>query len=291
MPPRTERYIVPRPLQPYTLPLYRLVRRLKTALQTATCRVNPRPVLVLGNQKSGTTAIAALLGELTGLSTTLDLRRELTEPTFPRVRRGELTFDQFIRANKLDFSRRIVKEPNLTLFYSELKRRFPESPVAFVVRDPRDNLRSMLNRCQLPGDGTRSCAEDLAQVNQAWKVVIDNRWLGVEGERTVEQLAGRWCLMARIYLSHADEMILVRYEDFLRDKVDAITRLARELKLDPVADIRNLVDVQYQPRGDHDVSWEEFFGTDNLRRIERICGPVMRELGYAMSTGRRSGEA
>jgi hypothetical protein len=40
------------------------------------------------------------------------------------------------------------------------------------------------------------------------------------------------------------------------------------------------VDVQYQPRGDRGVSWLEFFGRENLRRIEGICGGRMAQLGY-----------
>jgi hypothetical protein len=280
MPHPAATHIVPKPLQPYTLPFYRLTRRLKTALLRATCRVNPNPILVLGNQKSGTTAIAALLGELAKSSVTLDLTREIAEPTYPRLRKGELTLEQFIRRNKLDFSRRIVKEPHLTPFYAELKDRFPESPFVFVVRDPRDNLRSILNRLQLPGDRVRLTEQDLADVGAAWRLVLDNRWLDVGGDHYVEQLAGRWLLLAQVYLAHAKEMILVRYEDFLLDKIGTIQRLAGQVDLETRADISGSVERQFQPRGDHSVSWSEFFGQQNLVRIEQLCQPGMREFGY-----------
>jgi hypothetical protein len=280
MPQQSRRYIVPKPLQRYTQPFYRLARRAKIALHTATCRLHPRPILMLGNQKSGTTAIAALLAALTDSAVTLDLVREIDEPTYPRLRKRELTLAQFIRRNRLDFSRRIVKEPHLTPFYADLKRRFPESPFVFVIRDPRDNLRSILNRLKLPGDRPRLLDSDIAEVSSAWRLVLDNRWLDVDGDGYIEQLSGRWLLLTRIYLANAANVTLVRYEDFQLDKIGTVKHLAERLELPAVADISGLVDVQFQPRGDHRVSWGEFFGEQNLIKIERICGPAMRELGY-----------
>ena len=284
MSPTTERYIVPKPLQPYTLGLYRLMKRIGVALQSAACRVNPRPVLVLGNQKSGTTVIAAAFARLTGLTVTLDLLREVAAPTFHRIRAGELTFDRFVRRNKLDFSRQVIKEGNLTLFYPELKAYFPDSPMVFVLRDPRDNIRSILNRLQLPGDLPDLREEHLSTINEAWRLVLDNRWLGVEAEHYIDQLAARWCLTAQTYLDHAEDFVLIRYEDFLADKVGRIHRLAHELRLPPVNDIADMVDMQFQPRGDRGVLWDDFFGRDNLGRIHRICGATMERLGYRATT-------
>ena len=45
-------------------------------------------------------------------------------------------------------------------------------------------------------------------------------------------------------------------------------------------DISDKVDRQYQRRGDRNVSWPDFFGPDNLARIERICGDRMQRFGY-----------
>ena len=196
--------ITPKVLRPYTLGPYRFGRRIIRGLRSAVSRVNPRPILVLGNQKSGTTAIAALLAEATGLSVTLDLQREVDEPTFPRVRTGGMSFDDFIRRNRLDFSRRIVKEPNLTLFPRELRDRFPESPIVFIIRDPRDNIRSILDRLGLPGDCDCLGDERWATVSEAWRTVLDNRWLGIEHEHYVAQLAGRWRFAAETHRASAD---------------------------------------------------------------------------------------
>ncbi|NEP45581.1 MAG: hypothetical protein F6K35_42755, partial [Okeania sp. SIO2H7] len=147
--------LIPKPLKS---PYYKL-REFKNSivfeLQTRTAKINPQPILVLGNQKSGTSAIAALLAEMTDLSVTIDLRKEIPNPTYDKIIKGELTFSEFVQLNKLDFSRDIVKEPNLTLLDRELAEYFPNSDFVFVIRDPRDNIRSILNRLQLPGNLTK----------------------------------------------------------------------------------------------------------------------------------------
>src|SRR5882724_5729315 len=106
-------------------------------LQGMTARVRSNPVFILGNQKSGTSAIATLLAEATGLSLTLDILPEIKNPRYPQVVRGELRFRDFVRRYKLCFSRHIIKEPNITLLHDRLRAYFPEAQFVFVVRDPR----------------------------------------------------------------------------------------------------------------------------------------------------------
>ena len=59
-------------------------------------RVAERPVFLLGNHKSGTTAIAGLLGRLSGLPVSMGVKRELYRPMFPQVRAGEMPLKEFI---------------------------------------------------------------------------------------------------------------------------------------------------------------------------------------------------
>jgi len=93
-------------------------------------------------------------------------------------------------------------------------------------------------------------------------------------------MAEDWNTAVDGYLARPDVFILIRYEDFVADKVGAIARLAAELGLPAAQDIDAWTDVQYQPRGDRDISWQEFFGPENLARIERICGDRMARFGY-----------
>ena len=273
---------VPRPLKTLKYKAWELSARLKTEWETINARVNPSPIIVLGNQKSGTSAIAALLSEMTGLSVSIDLKTEVENPTYQKVKKGELSFADFVKVNKLDFSREIVKEPNLTLFYQELVEYFPSSQFVFVIRDPRDNIRSILNRLKIPGNLSSLSAEYRGEMTPAWELIVDNRWLGLKGENYIEMLANRWNLMADVFLNHKQEMILSRYEVFVKDKVAEIERLAKYLKLPQVNDISGKIDIQFQPRGEKNVKWGEFFGSKNLTKIEQICATKMRQLDYTI---------
>jgi len=248
--------------------------------EAASWRLTEHPVFVLGNQKSGTTAIAALLAERVGASVTLDILQGLMEPVESRLHAEAIPFAEFLRNNEDALSRDIVKEPRLTFLYDELAESFPESKFVFIVRDPRDNLRSILNRLVIPGHLRQLEMRHLEGVDPVWMRVLDGRWLGLEGDNYIEMLAARWNRAAEIYLAHSDRIALVRYEDFLEDKIGEITRLATRLGFEPIHDIADRIDVQYQPRGDREVSWPAFFGPENLARIERTCGDVMERFGY-----------
>lgn len=243
-----------------------------------------RPIFVLGNQRSGTTAIAALLAQRTGLSVTLDLPREDGGEIYRRIRAGQAPFEELIEAERAGFSRHIVKEPHLTVFFDELANHFPQARYAFVVRDPRACIRSILQRLAIPGHLRQLSPPYDEDAVRRWRLVLDGRWLGLRGKNHIASLSARWAHLAQVYLEHAPRMTLIRYEDFLCDKVGVIDRLARQLDLRPSHDIRDKLDVQYQGRGDHSASWEEYFGAANLRVIERVCGDAMSGLGYSPAT-------
>jgi len=242
-------------------------------------KVNPTPIFVLGNQKSGTTAIAALLAKYTDRSVALDLRG-IYEPMQTAIHAGDITFEDFVRLNKYDFSRDIIKEPCLALLYPELKRVFPRAQFLMIVRDPRHNIRSILNRLGISGNLGNIDPNTIPSISPEWQLVLDGQWLGLQGRTYIEILAARWNRVSDVYLEHTDEIVLVRYEDFVADKVETIEELARRLGLPQVNDIADKVDIQYQLRGNRDVSWEEFFGLENLMRIEQICGSRMEKFGY-----------
>lgn len=244
-------------------------------------QVNEEAIFLLGNQKSGTSAIAALLAELTGLSVTIDIRG-IKEPVQSQLHKREMSFKTFVENNRYDFSKQIVKEPSLTFLYDDLKAAFPNGTFVFIVRDPRDNIRSILNRINLPGDlpDIDEADERWLQAPIDWQRVIDGRWLGLGGRNYVEQMAERWNLAVDIYERNKEEMVLIRYEDFLQDKAGEIERLAKKLGHEKVNDIDDKVDIQYQPAGNRKVKKQDFFGAENLTRIERICADRMERFGY-----------
>lgn len=252
-------------------------------------RVNPEPRFVLGNQRSGTTAIAALLADVTGASAELDLTREVFSPTFDLLRSGEMTIDGHVRRNRASYSRTIIKEPHLTPFLDELRAYFPAARFALVVRDPRDNIRSLYDYLEIPGDQADPQLTRSRRVARwkSWRMVVDGGWLDLDGRKGLEHLAHRWNLCADVYLDNRDRVVLVRYEDFVRDRLGLVRSLGRSLDLGPGSAHVTADDAvrPFQPRGSHrDDSPEAFFGPANLEAIERICGERMSALGYEPAT-------
>jgi len=253
----------------------------KTIIRRAFPQVNKDAVFVLGNQKSGTTVIAALLSDFSGLSSTLDIRTWTVEEQ-DLLHEGRLSFGDFVQKHRFEFSSELIKEPALTFLYHEVRKYFTLPKTVFIIRDPRDNIRSILNRVNREGD--KPALENFAEIPQTWQRIIDNRWMGLEYDHYIDSMSARWNRAADVYLENAAEMVLVRYKDFVGDKVGTIKQLARRLGLPCVNDISSQVDVQYQPRGNREVSGEEFFGQENLGRIERICGSRMKKFGYSVET-------
>jgi hypothetical protein len=261
----------------------RVASRCARAIEGIFAKVRPDPIILLGNQKSGTTAIAALLAEMTGLSATLDLEKEMKDPVIDRVKTGGLSMREFVARNKLDFSREIIKEPSLSPYYPELAAEFPRARFVMVIRDPRDNIRSILNRLKISGSLSNIPERERARVSRAWELILDGRWLGLDGGNYIAMLAQRWNYIVDLYLANPDRMILVKYEDFSKNKIGKLDELASALGLEKRNDVSSRVDVQFQPAGDRNVRWKDFFGPENLSAIERICGDRMRGLGYPPS--------
>lgn len=253
-------------------------------LATPLARPNEQAIMVLGNSKSGTTVIAALLAAYGQLSVTLDFWPRLRRPeTLAAVHSGAMPFAQFVHRFRADFARDVVKDPHLTFLYPRLRDRFPRAQFVMVMRDPRDNIRSILNRLDLPGDLEDIGPEAYRTMRPLWEAILKSPWLPVEGSTYIERLASRWALGAGVYLEHEDAIELIRYEDFVADKKGAIAGLADRLDVRRTGSIEPRLDTRFQPPGDRSVGWLEFFGPANLDAIERICRAEARALGYTVS--------
>ncbi len=251
---------------------------LKREVKRRFCSVNPSPVIVLGNQKAGTSAIAHLTAEYAGLSKTIDIP-ESWWPTLESLLKEDLSLKEFAHRNPHRFCTDIVKEPNLTFFYSDIEDIHPKAHFVFVVRDPRSNIRSLLDRLDLPGD-KRKLGDALENLPHEWRHLFRKDIWGLQGSSYIDLLAARWRKAAHVYLGDSSSMNLIRFESFLSDKSGAISSLAEDIGLQQQHDISEKVDIQYQPRGNRDVSWLEFFGAENIRRIEDICYQEMSAFGY-----------
>ncbi|MBW4933796.1 sulfotransferase family protein [Marinobacter sp. F4206] len=241
------------------------------------------PVFILGVQKSGTTAIAALLAEATGLPATLDITRAINRPGAKILRRyGVEGFDDFIYRYRKEFSRKIVKEPGLTFDYECLRTYFPKARFVMIMREPKDNIRSILNRLKVPGNLKELDPEEWPELKRspAWRINLDSSWLGHWPESYVDSLAYRWRLSAETYFSQPEAFILIRYEDFLADKKGIVEGLAQNLGFGIASDVAGKVDNQYQSKGKRVMDYEEYYG-GNIACIRQQCGDFSERLGYS----------
>lgn len=243
------------------------------------------PVFVLGNQKAGTSAIAALLARACGLSYDIDLGG-LRIPEYEEIYadRSKLSAVLAKRAG-VEFSKGLVKEPNLTFLLPELLRLHPRSRIVFVVRDPRANIRSILNRLQIPGDLDAIDRTDYPELSPMWEAILFNHWVGNPDRplNYVARSAERWQQATNLLEAHSHRVEHIRYEDFLVDKSKAIQQLAESLGLPAPHDIRRWVDVQFQPAGKPVSDYQAFFGATNLAAIEQECANGMHLLNYPLT--------
>jgi hypothetical protein len=244
--------------------------------------VNESPILVLGNQKSGTSAIGHLLADYGGLSKTIDIP-VLWGYRGLEVMTGTRRFADVVRNNAYFFSTDVIKEPMMTFFPDQVAERFPEGHYIFIVRDPRANIRSLLDSRGLPGDRSTLRPEDTQHLSAGRTLLDDDAWQ-IPAENYVGLLARRWnrAVEGAITLnSRVSCFQLVKYEDFVDDKYASIQRIASALGIQERQDISERLDQHYQPRGpNRGVDWGDFFGAENLSRINNLCAKNMSRLGY-----------
>lgn len=268
--------------------LRRFIRRIITILQNLQYRnkhnLNPSPLFVLGNQKSGTTAIAGLLALATDKTVALDLPG-LNEPVISRIYDGKISFKQTVeRYLYIDFCKEIIKEPLLTFLYEdELRKLYPESRFIFIIRHPLQNIRSQLNWIEVSGK-----EQDLdlnnSNITPERLRVFTNADLNFNESHLIKNLALRWNYCAQLYLTYPNFFLLVKYEDFTANKKNYIEELANTLGTEVKNDISDKTDFRFQPQGNTKVDLREFFGLENYNLIVNICQPLMKKIGYTEET-------
>lgn len=239
-------------------------------------------VIITGMQKSGTTAIAKLLGLAVDQNVCSDPFHKLYEMNFSSrddLFAGRLSLGAFWRIHRRILSGPIVKDADFASFLPQIRSLFQAAQFVYIVRDPRDTIRSILNRLGLQGNAERTLPGILWG---NWQNLLSGRSPEIPGENYVDILAWRWRVSAEAYFGFREHCILVRYEDFKKDKAAEIFRLARKLGYSRLSNIDEFVDVQYQPKGDSAIKWRDFFGKVRLESVEQIVLPHLGKFGYEL---------
>ena len=274
--------ILPSSLKPLSRDIGFILRSIVYTFKGIGKRQHPNPVLIIGNQKSGTSAIAALLGALTKEKTSIDLILSGFKPSLlTQWKKGNISTSRFIKYHISDFASKIIKEPHLSVFYKEISSYYNECQIVMVVRNPFDNIRSILDRLNIKGNMESLDHNEYKKVFHSWKLLFDNSWIGGEREQYIEVLAERWNIITTTFLENKDNIILIKYEDFINNKELTIDKLAKTLNIEAKSKISHLVNKQYQPRGKQkNMDIKEFFGEKNYNRIKDICKNNMNKLSY-----------
>ena len=241
------------------------------------------PIFVVGHQKSGTTAIAALLAAAIDEDYSHDMSYRRRWPDVADICNGRVPVRNLVKRARADFACAVIKDPDFTFIVPQLHAYFEKARFIFILRDPRDNIRSVLNWLAIPGNLARLCPEHLATLRNfpGWSRVLDPDVFGFTADHYIEVLAHRWCLALDRGTSVPNRLLIVKYEDFLREKSSFIGGLADWLGAPIRAGVAPIINRQFQPAGQTNINLTEFYGQNNLARIMNVCASRMAPYGYA----------
>ena len=173
-------------------------------------------VLIVGCERSGTSAISNLLSKTSRLSLLDDPRYSWYLYPLINVNKSFFSWKLIFDINRYD----IVKVPGFATILPYLnKRSFQKFKIVYIVRDPRDNVSALKERLNLNFNG----------------LLLNIEWLNAQPKTLVESLALRWKLYLDKALAfqevYSDRIMFVRYEDFTEDKLATIFNLCQFLNL------------------------------------------------------------
>lgn len=168
----------------------------------------------------------------------------------------------------------LEKTPEHALRLDYIASHFSDSHVIFVVRDPRDGLRSAQN--------------------------FAGYWATLPKEDRTGGYLATWRRSVRAYLDHADRdaVISVRYEDFCREPEDSLKGLTASIgiekqdhQLDPATygkgheeKVEGHARLREPITAESVRKWKEELSESEIIRVERTLADEMETLDYALRT-------
>ena len=264
-----------------------LLRQAKHACHRILMRISAgdaceAPILIFGNQKTGTSAIASLLGLASDRTFCIDVFFRFRSLEVKLLKR-KISFSEFYHCASGYMSNQIVKEPEFILFARDLKEYLPRSRMVVVARNPRDNIKSILSRLDIDSYSANSPACEVAcrlPKNQPlWSLMFDRQLMPYDCTGSVlDVLINRWNFCADTTISVRESgALIVWYEDFISDKQSVIEALCTKLDLRCKKMSEQILSRQYQPPGTRSNA-TDFFSHDQLQQIDQRCEEKLRLL-------------
>ena len=107
--------------------------------------------------------------------------------------------------------------------------RFPDAKYVFIARDPRNNIRSLLDSRGLPGDRSALRNEDTQHLSSSRTLLNGEAWQ-ISADNYIELLSRRWvrAIQGLHTLRKApSDCLLIKYEDFYLKNTTASAGLHR----------------------------------------------------------------
>jgi hypothetical protein len=232
----------------------------------ATCQVGQ--IVVIGHQRSGTSAIASLLSAAAAVRLVDDPPWTYT-PNVRQVYGDGAATTTYLEEHRTDFEFGILKAPALTPLAPFIERWKPSLRFVVVVRNPRDTVAASLE--------WRRHRDDDSDFN-FW----DLGWLGIEETDRLRALAWRW----RRYMEMAEQLkraTWVSYDCFCCDKEGTVRRLVAALGLEECACVASLTERQFKKNfGDRRIRgldrWRSEFSVEQVEQIDALCDSTWRRV-------------
>lgn len=228
-------------------------------------------LLIIGCERSGTTAIAQLISKGSKLSLLNDPPESwYIYPLINIVGIRGFSMNLIFKIWKY----KIVKVPGFATILPELRKVHPKPfKIIYMVRDPRDNFSAIKERLVQDMNG----------------LYLNVHFLNIKGKNVCENIAYRWNkyldLSQEYAVKHKNEILFVRYEDFLKDKETVLKQIAKfgliKLNTDLIS---NDLDKQINKGWSNVISGSERYKKDltfdEIQTIERITKNNMKKYNY-----------